>query len=132
MNGKAVRRGVGLLAIALAGACGLLEGFHLSASNLQVGPNPAVPGDEVMASVFVDITPLERHTIILAINDTEHLRVTSDQEPTNPVILILGDAADLIAEYGTGMHSARVEVIAEEKGRSARTQSYTFELKAAP
>ena len=132
MNGKAVRRGMRVLALALLTACGLLEGFHLSASNLQVGPNPAVPGDEVMASVYVDITPIERHTIILTINDTEHLRVTSAQEPTRPLVLTLGDAADLIAEYGTGTHSARVEVVAEEKGRSARTQSYSFELRSAP
>ena len=132
MNGNAVRRGMGLLALALLTACGLLEGFHLSASNLQVGPNPAVQGDDVLASVSVDITPIERHTIILTINDMEHLRVTSAQEPTRPLVLTLGDAADLIAEYGTGTHSARVEVVAEEKGRSARTQSYSFELRSAP
>ena len=132
MNGKPARRGVGLLAIALMTACGLLEGFHLSASNLQVGPNPAVPGDKLMASVFVDITPLERHTIILTINDIEHLRLTSNQEPTTPVVMVLGDATDLIAEYGTGTHFARVEVIADEKGRSAKTQSQSFELRSAP
>lgn len=113
-------------------ACGMFGGFHLSASNLQIGPNPAVPGDQVQGSVFVDVSPIERHTIILFIDDTEHLRETSTQQPSSPVILSLGDAADLIAEYGTGVHSARVEVRAEERGRTARTQTYNFELRAAP
>ena len=132
MNGSgAVRRWVGVLAL-VTSACGLLEGFHLSASNLQIGPNPAVPGDEVIATFFIDIAPLMRHEIILRIDDQEHVRITGTEEPSRPYVLSLGDAADLIAEYGTGMHSARIEVRVDEKDESARTQSFSFELRSAP
>ena len=132
MNGStAVRRWVGLLALATT-ACGLLEGFHISASNLQIGPNPAVPGDEVVATFFYDVAPLMRHTIIFSINDQEHLRFDSTELPSRPYVLSLGDAADLITEYGTGTHSARIEIRVDEKNESAKTQSFSFELRAAP
>lgn len=133
MNGsKAVRNGMGLLAIALAAsACGLLGGFHLSASNLQIGPNPAAPGDEVVATFNMSIAPLERYSVILLINGAEHVRVTSSSTPSTPYILVLGDAADLITKYGTGAHSARIEVLAEEQNERARTQSYNFELRTS-
>lgn len=102
--------------------------LRLSASNLEIGPSPAVPGDVVVASVLLIVAPLQRHTIILTIDDVEHFRVTSSEAPAIPFVITLGDAADLIATYGTGMHSARVEVRAEEANEAARTQTASFEL----
>lgn len=119
---------VGLVAI---GAC--FSDLHLSASNLEIGPNPAVPGDLVVASVLVIVNPLQRHTIILTIDGAEHFRATSNEAPALPFLITLGDAADLIATYGPGTHSARVEVRAEEANEVARTQTASFELsQAAP
>lgn len=125
---KSMRHGAlaGMLAIA---ACSELGSFHLSASGLQIGPNPAVPGDVVVASVFLVVNPLQRHTIILRIDDVEHFRATSSEAPAIPYVITLGDAADLIATYGTGTHLARVEVRAEEDNETARTQSAGFELR---
>ena len=105
--------------------------LRLSASNLEIGPNPAVPGDVVVASVLLIVQPLQRHTIILTIDDVEHFRVTSTETPAIPYVITLGDATDLIATYGPGMHSARVEVRAEEANEAARTQTAGFELREA-
>ncbi|MGH7637098.1 MAG: hypothetical protein ACREOK_05555 [Gemmatimonadaceae bacterium] len=115
-------------AVAIA-AC--FSDLRLSASNLEIGPNPAVPGDVVVATMFVIVQPLQRHTITLTIDDVEHLRVTSTETPAIPYVITLGDAADLIAEYGPGAHSARVEVRAEEANEAARTQTAGFELREA-
>ena len=124
---KALRAGV--LAVALAGCSDL----HLAAGDLQIGPNPAMPGDQVVASVIVSLVPTQRHTIILTIDDREHFRVTSTEKPAIPYVIGMGDAADLIAEYGVGTHTARVEVRAEDANERARTQSVTFVLQnAAP
>jgi len=106
--------------------------FHLSVSNLQVAPSPAVPGDVVVASAFVIVNPVEQHTIIVRIDDHEHVRQTSSESHSSPVVITLGDAADLIATYGEGLHRAIIEVRAEESNESARTQSVGFELRATP
>lgn len=110
-------------------ACG--EQFQLFASNLEIAPNPAVPGDVVVASFVFGVAPLQRHTIVVTIDDREHARLTSNDAPAQPYLIVLGDAADLIATYGTGSHSARVEVHAEEADRRAATRSVGFELLQA-
>ena len=75
------------------------------------------------------MNPVQRHTIILTIDDVEHTRVTSNEAPAIPYVITLGDAADLIATYGAGTHTARVEVRAEEENETARTQTVEFELR---
>lgn len=117
-----------LVAMLAITACG---DFHLSARSLEIGPNPAVPGDVVVASVDVILIPTQRHTIVVMIDNKEHLSVTSNEAPPRPLLITLGDAADLIAEYGTGAHSAHVEVRAEEKNQTARTESVAFALQQA-
>ena len=124
---KAVRAGAFAAALAMA-AC---KEFHLSASNLEIGPNPAVPGDVVVASFVVTLAPLQRHTIRVIIDSTEHVAVTSTERPPIPYVLTLGDAADLISAYGEGTHSAHIVVRAEDADRTARTQSFSFELRQA-
>jgi hypothetical protein len=129
---KAVAGGA-LAALLAMTACSDLGGLRLSASNLSIGPNPAVPGDQVVASFIVLLAPVQPHTVVLTINGTEHTRVSSSEAPPLPYVIQLGDAADLIAAYGTGTHSARAEVHAEESNETARTRSVSFELRdAAP
>lgn len=126
-------RGIAFAALLVSTACSDLGGFHLRASDLEIGPDPAVPGDQMVATLIVILAPVQRHSVILTINDTEHSRVTSGDAPAIPYVISLGDAADLIATYGIGTHSARVEVHADEANESARTRSVTFELRdAAP
>jgi hypothetical protein len=118
---------VAALGIALAGAaCG--DDLILSAYNLEVAPSPAHPGDVLVASFNVDLAPTQAHTMIVVIDGTEHLRVDSDDVPGIPVVLELGDAADLIATYGPGEHVAHVEVHVSGPNETARSGSALFEL----
>lgn len=122
----------GALGIILAGSgCG--QDIILSTSNLEIGPDPAQPGDVVVASFILTLVPTQSHTIIVFIDDTEHLSVTSSEPPAAPTLLEIGDAADLIDTYGTGVHSAYVEVRLNERNETSRTQADSFELQdAAP
>lgn len=128
MSGSKAVRGV-LAAVLAITACSELGSFHLSASGLDIAPTPAVPGDVVVASFLVILAPIQRHTIVVMIDNTEHVRVTSNEVPPRPYVITLGDAADLISAYGTGTHSAHIEVRAEEANETARTQSVGFELR---
>lgn len=123
---------VGALGIIVAGSgCG--RDLFLSTSNLEIGPNPAQPGDMVVASFVLTLVPTQPHTITVYIDDTEHLRVTSNEAPPVPLLVQLGEAADLIAAYGTGVHAAYIEVHVSEENQTTRTQSASFELQdAAP
>jgi hypothetical protein len=120
-------------ALTLAGALGMggCEEFHLSTSALQIVPNPAVPGDLVAAAFVLRLIPMQRHTMIVVIDGAEHLRVTRDDLTEIPVVLELGDAADLIATYGTGAHTAYIEVRALEANEKTRTRSASFQLNPA-
>lgn len=117
---------VAALAALLALAC---SEFHLSASQLQVGPNPAVPGDVVVASFFLSLIPMQRHTVRVMVDGKQHLSLTSTEPPAIPFLITLGNAADLIATYGAGSHSVHVEVRAEDADRTARTQAVGIELR---
>jgi hypothetical protein len=129
---KALRGGALAMLLAMI-ACSEFGNFRLRASDLEIGPNPAVPGDQMVASLIVLVAPLQRHTIVLTINGTEHSRVTSSDAPPIPYVIALGDAAGMISAYGIGTHTARVEVHAEEANESASTSSVSFELRdAAP
>lgn len=118
-----------ILALALPGLSGCGGDFHLAASNLEIGPNPAVPGDMVVASFLIGLLPPENHTIIFIIDDEEHLRIESNEPPPIPYVIPLGDAADLIDTYGLGEHDAYVQVHARDD--VARTQAIRFVLNEA-
>lgn len=122
-----VLRMAGAIACIFVIGCGE---FHMSASELTVGPSPAVPGDTVVASFFLSLLPIQSHTVIVIIDGEEHMRVTSSEAPAIPVTLELGDAADLISEYGTGEHDVYVMVHAGDEATG--TQSVVLQLNASP
>jgi hypothetical protein len=128
---RALIRTVAVTLAVTLGAAGCGEDFHLSTSALQIAPNPAVPGDLVGAVFVLRLIPAQRHTIIVVVDETEHLRVTRDDSPEVPVVVDLGDAADLIATYGTGAHTAYIEVRALEANEKTRTRSASFQLNPA-
>ena len=109
-------------------ACG---DFQLSAFNLEIGPSPAVPGEMVVAAFNLVLSPRQPYTVIVTIDGEEHSRVTHNDQPPFVQTVELGDAGDLIVAYGEGVHTARVEVVAEEKNESSRTQSKSFEVRQA-
>jgi hypothetical protein len=57
------------------------------------------------------------------------MRVTDSAAPTIPVILELGDAADIIADHGVGEHVLQVEVQAHDSGGSTRTRAVVLDLR---
>lgn len=126
MRGSKTTHAMLMTAIVLSACFG---DFHLSASNLQVGPNPAVPGDVVQASFFLSLAPLQRHTVRVMIDERQHAAITSTEQPPAPYLITLGKAADLIATYGAGPHTLRIEVRADDADRTARTQAIGFELR---
>ena len=111
--------------LALLAGC---DNFHISTSDMAISPNPARPGDAVVAAFVLNLIPQQSHTMIVVIDDTEHLQLTSSDDTRAPITIQLGDAADLIAQYGTGEHTAYVRVIANESDEATRTQSVGFEL----
>ena len=121
---RASKAGLALM-VAISSAC---SDFQLSAFNLDIGPNPAEPGDMVVAAFNLHLAPRQPYTVIVTIDDQEHSRVTHNDQPSVVQTIVLGDGADLIATYGEGVHLAGVEVVAEEDNESARTQSKSFEL----
>lgn len=127
MRGRRRVRTVGLAATCLL-AIGCSD-FHMTSSDLTITPNPAVPGDNVVASFLLSLVPTQSHTIIVIIDDSEHMRVTSSQPPPVPVVLQLGDAAGLISEYGAGEHDVHVVVHASDE--AARTQSVRLQLNTS-
>lgn len=103
--------------------------FHISTSDMVISPNPAVPGNAVVATFVLNLVPQQSHTMIVVIDDTEHLRLTSTDDTRAPITIQLGDAADLIARYGVGEHAAYVRVIANASDEATRTQAVGFELR---
>ena len=123
---RVTSRACGAAILALVAAC---NNFHISTSDLAISPNPAVPGDAVIATFVLNLIPQQSHTMIVVIDDTEHLRLTSSDDTRAPITIQLGDAADLIAQYGAGEHTAYVRVIANESDEATRTQAVGFELR---
>ena len=119
-------RAVTIAALTMPALPGCGGDFHLSASTLDIGPNPAVAGETVVASFFMNLLPTQNHTIVVIIDDEEHLRLESNEPPPIPVVLQLGDAADLIATYGLGDHEVYIQVHARDE--AARTQTVVLQL----
>lgn len=117
---------------AVLGTTGCREAVTLTATNFDVQPNPAFPGDQVEVRFVLTLVPLQSHTMIVFIGDAEHMRVTREQRPSIPVRLDLGDAADLIDEYGVGNHPVSVEIHANHADRAIETQSEVLELRESP
>lgn len=117
---------------AVLGMTGCREAVTLTATNFDVQPNPAFPGDQVEVSFVLTLLPVQSHTMIVFIGEAEHMRVTRDRTPPIPVRLDVGDAADLISEYGVGNHTVSVEIHANHSDQAIETQSRTLELRESP
>lgn len=123
------KAGLALMLGTIVATAACSEDFLLSARNLDIGPDPAQPGDQMVATFFVEMIPVQPHTYILLIDGEEHLRVEGEEPPEFPVTIELGDASDLIDAHGTGEHVAQVQVRLDESGRTARTETIAFELQ---
>lgn len=130
---------------AAAGARAILAGFaatlligvpacadlFFSVRNLDISPSPARPGDTVTFVFYMGLVPAQSYTAIVLIDGAEHTRLTRTEAVDGPVVVEVGDAADLIARYGAGSHVGNVEVQLNERSRTARSGERTFVLEAA-
>ncbi|MBI4419262.1 MAG: hypothetical protein HY560_00405 [Gemmatimonadetes bacterium] len=122
---------LGACAVALVLAAAACSDLLLAARELEIGPNPAQPGDTVTFVFQLTVVPAQSFTVIVLIDETEHTRVTRDELANGPFEIKVGDAADLIARYGVGTHTGNIEVQLNERNRITGTQSREFTLEAA-
>lgn len=127
---RRLQRHVTILALGAVLGLGCADAITLTASNFDVDPSPAFPGDEVEVHFVLTLLPTQSHTMVVFFGNTEHMRVTSDQRPPVPVRLDLGDAADLIDQHGTGNHAIYVEIHASD--RAITTPPRNLELRQSP
>lgn len=102
----------------------------LSATNLDIAPDPARPGDAVSFVFRLTLIPGQRFTVSAMIDGERHTSVSGNDVSDGPFTVDVGDAGDLITRYGEGTHTGFVEVLLEDGGRSARTASRSFQLLA--
>lgn len=105
--------------------------LQLAATNLQVTPDPAQPGQAVTFTFHLTILPAQGYTVIAFIDEVEHTRVTGFSAHDGLFPVEVGAATDLIAQYGLGTHEGAVEVRLDDRNRSA-TAARTFTLEESP
>jgi hypothetical protein len=129
-----VTRATLALTLGLAiGAPGCAPDLLLSASNLEITPNPAQAGQAVTFTFTLTVIPGQGFTIIVLIDGTEHSRLTRFEAVEDRLIVVdLGDAAALISRYGLGTHIGGIEVRLHDQNRTAGTATKMFELQNAP
>lgn len=115
-----------VLVLGAAMAVASCDDIHLTTRNLEIAPNPARAGEAVVASLLVEVLPVQRYEVTVFIDGEEHLSFTEDEVPTPPLLIELGNATALIQTYGAGRHTVYVEV--RTKDRSSRTADRAFEL----
>lgn len=115
---------LGILPVALA--CNTALSFDIGA--LEVVPDTATAGEQVELRFFLLIAPA-RTVRLSALIDGDAYQIESATLNVNGTYKWpLGDAADMIARYGAGSHSAQVEVLDLEGNRSVSTALTTFQL----
>ena len=120
---------VGIVAIVMSGCVGDLI---LSTSNLQVNPNPAVPGQTVVFTFILTVVPEHSFRVVALVDDLEHTSKDYATTLSGPFDFVVGTADELIAQYGVGEHTARVEIRLLDQDNVARSAAVSFELAEAP
>lgn len=131
MIARRVRSGIlaAALSLMVCEGCKIGEDVVYSVGILDIVPNPAQQGDAVTFNFNLIVVPERTFTVTLFIDDTEHASQTLQQRYDGPFEFSVGDAGDLIAEYGLGTHSARVAVSIQEDNRVFETSTTNFELQ---
>jgi hypothetical protein len=96
---------------------------------LEIGPDSATAGDTVTFTFVYSVAPEQWYVLAAMVDDTE---VTSDRLNVwfrGQHRFELGDAADLIDQFGVGIHAGRVELRLEESGRVFSTSPVGFVLQ---
>jgi len=107
---------------------GCSESVSLDVWGLEVKPNPAHVGEEVVFEFNLLIVPT-RDIRLSAVVDGETYSMESRTYNVNSRFeWPLGDAANMIAEYGAGTHTAQVVLLDLESNRQLGSNQVSFEL----
>ena len=112
--------------------CGLVENLTLEAFDLQVSPTPAQEGDLVSFNFRLTVAASGPLSLTALIDDEEYGTNTAPSVFAGVFNWEIGDAADLIARFDLGDHTAQVRVLDPASGHTATTEQVTFTLEAAP
>jgi hypothetical protein len=125
---RAVLRCAGGLLLCLS-AC--TDDFRLAATNFQIVPNPAHPGDSVIFAFSLIVVPAQQFTVTALIDGSPHTSQVRTEAVAGPFVISVGAAADLMLQYGAGVHEGAIEVRLRDGGRTATT-THTFLLEEPP
>jgi hypothetical protein len=109
-------------------ACG---DFQLSVRNLQISPDTALPGDSVVFAFALTVAPAQQFTLNVLIDGATHASEMHSELVDAPLVITVGEAGNLIAQYGTGQHEGAIEVRLRDGARTA-TARRTFVLAETP
>jgi len=130
------RRSRRLLTLALltvttmsVGSCKLGEDTAFQIGALTIGPNPAEAGQDVTFAFGLTIVPEKRVTITAFINDVAYHSEEKILFWDSLYELELGSADPMIAQFGVGVHTARVQVFIIDEGRTLANSPIAFELR---
>jgi hypothetical protein len=121
------------LTVGLCGAllgCGLVENVTLEAFNLQVVPTPAQEGDLVSFDFRLNVAASAPVSLSALIDGEEYSTQTVPSFYSGVFTWEIGDAADLIARFDLGDHTAQVRIRESDGGHTAATEQVTFTLVA--
>jgi len=122
-----------LLSIALAVAVavtgsGCSEGMQLDIFDLEVKPNPAQAGEDIAFEFFLIVMPARSIRLSAVVDGVTYAMETRSFNVNARFEWPLGDAVDMIAEYGAGTHTAQVLLLDIEEGVQLGSEQVTFEL----
>jgi len=127
---KGLSRFVLLLPLVLGpGALGCSSDLLVSVSNLAVEPAQASAGDQVKLTFQLTVIPERTFTITVFIDGAEHGSETQTGTASGLAEFALGDAADLIASYGLGVHQVRIRLDIPQDSRTLETATTSFSLQ---
>lgn len=119
---------VAVVSILLAAGCNIGGDKAFEVGTLQVVPNPAQAGDVVSFNFFLLMVPERSFTVTALIDNTVHGSQALRQLYDGSFEFLVGDAEDLITQYGLGSHEGRIEVTITGES-TVLTTSSNFELQ---
>ncbi len=114
---------------AVMGGCKIGEDKAFSIGVLFISPNPAQQGDVVTFTFDLIVIPERSFTVTAFIDDMAHTSQTFQQRQNGLFDFEVGDAGDLIAQYGLGTHTGRVEVLIAPDDELLANSARNFELQ---
>ncbi len=113
------------------GLPGCSDSLTFRIAGLEVVPSSAQAGDQVAFEFILTVIPSRTVDLTAFIDGETYKTQTITGAFDGPFEWTHGDAADLVDQYGTGLHTAQVRAVDRESNRSVQTNPVTFELTAA-